>query len=200
MDGYKITEQSYNKNCDIFIEQWQDTNEVDNGKIETFIELLPQNAKILDVGAGFGKDVTYFCNKGFDCIGIDFCDEFIKKSKELYSNVNIYKMSFLEIDFPENTFDALWSRGALFHISKKDFDTVISKLRRILKPNGVFYVQLIAGDHDGLIDRIGDVEGAAYYSYYSADELDSILLKHGFVYIKEYPFEGWINHYYRLNK
>jgi ubiquinone/menaquinone biosynthesis C-methylase UbiE len=86
---------------------------------------LPQKAKILDIGAGFGKDVTYFCDRGFDCIGIDFCDEFIKQSKMLYENVLIYKMSFLEIDFPENTFDALWSRGALFHISKKDFHTVL---------------------------------------------------------------------------
>ena len=70
----------------------------------------------------------------------------------------------------------------------------------ILKPSGVFYIQLIAGDHDGLIDRIGDVEGDAHYSYYSVDELNGIMAKHGFAYIKEYPVEGWINHYYRLQK
>ena len=200
MDNYITTKQSYEDNSDIFIEQWKDTNNKDNGKIETFIELLPPKAKILDVAAGFGKDVTYFCDRGFECIGIDFCDEFIKKSKELYSNVIIHKMSFLEIDFPENTFDALWSRGALFHISKRDFLTVLNKLSMILKPDGVFYIQLIAGNHDDLIDRIGNVEGYAHYSYSSVDELKTIMEKCGFVYIKEFPIEGWINHYYRLKK
>ena len=173
---------------------------MDNGKIETFIGLLPKTAKILDIGAGFGKDVTYFCNRGFNCIGIDFCDEFIRKSKLLYSNVDIYKMNFLEIDFPENTFDALWSRGALFHISKDDFNAVVNKLNKILKPNGVFYIQLIAGSYDGIINSIGNIEGTAHYSYYSTDELKTIMLRYGFEYIKEYPIEGWINHYYRLNK
>ena len=200
MDNYEVTKQSYESNSNIFIEQWKDTNESDNGKIETFIELLPQNARILDVGAGFGKDVTYLCDKGFDCIGIDFCDEFIRKSKELYSNVKIYKTNFLEIDFPENAFDALWSRGALFHLSKVDFNAVISKLSMILKTKGVFYIQLIEGIHDDLIDSIGNIEGAAHYSYYTVDELKSIMSEYGFTYIKEYPFEGWINHYYRLNK
>ena len=200
MENYDLTKQSYEKNSDVFIERWKDTNELDNGKIETFIELLAPKATILDIGAGFGKDVTYFCNKGFNCVGIDFCDEFIRRSKELYTNVVIHKMSFLEIVFPENSFDALWSRGALFHISKSDFEQVLQKLNVILKPSGVFYIQLIAGDHDGLIDRIGDVEGDAHYSYYSVDELNGIMAKHGFAYIKEYPVEGWINHYYRLQK
>jgi hypothetical protein len=70
----------------------------------------------------------------------------------------------------------------------------------ILKPEGVFYIQLIAGDHDGFIDKIGNIEGYAHYSYYSVDELKSIMSEHGFIYIKEYSVEGWINHYYRLNK
>ena len=175
MDNYDVTKQSYEKNSNDFVEQWKDTNKNDNGKIETFIELLPENAKILDIGAGFGKDVNCFCNSGFDCIGIDFCDEFINKSKELYTNVEIYKMSFLEIEFPENTFDALWSRGTLFHISKKDFCLVMKKLRVILKPGGVFYIQLIAGNYDGLIDKIGNTDGSAHYSYYSVDELNAIM-------------------------
>ena len=174
MKNYEITKQSYEENSDVFISKWKDTNKEDSGKIENFIELLPAGAKILDIGAGFGKDVNYFCDKGFDCIGVDFCDEFIRKSKILYTNVEIYKMSFLEIDFPENTFDGLWSRGALFHISKEDFNTVLGKLSFILKDGGVFYIQLIDGEHDDLIDSIGDVETAAHYAYYSVVSLKGL--------------------------
>lgn len=200
MENYSATRQSYEKNSNIFIDQWKDTNTQDSGKIEKFIAMLPQKAKILDVGAGFGKDVTYFCDRGFDCIGIDFCEAFIEKSKVLYSNVEIQQMSFLEIDFPANTFDALWSRGALFHISKQDFAEVLKKLRLILKPGGFFYLQLIAGDHDALVDRIGSVEGDAHYAFYAADELKAMMAGCGFVYLDEYPVDGWLNHYYRLEK
>lgn len=200
MKNYDLTKQAYEENCDTFVEQWIDTNALDSGKIETFIEMLEPNVKILDIGAGFGKDVNYFCNKGFDCIGIDFCDNFIEKSKVLYDNVRIDKMNFLEMTFPQDCFDALWSRGALFHISKEDFHKVIEQLSNILKSNGIFYIQLIAGDHDALRDHIGNVEAHAHYSYYTADELQTILGTYGFEYIKEYPVKGWLNHYYRLVK
>ena len=200
MKNYDVTKLSYENSSETFVEQWKDTNIIDNGKIETFIHLIPKKSKILDVGAGFGKDVNYFCNKGFECIGIDFCDKFIQQSKELYTNVEIYKMNFLEIDFPENSFDGLWSRGALFHISKEDFRKVVGVLSNILKPNGIFYIQLIAGSHDDMIDRIGKVEHPAHYSYYSVDELKKIMSEHGFEYVKEYPIDGWLNHYYRLIK
>ena len=141
---YNITKQSYETNSDIFIQQWKDSNETDKGKIETFISMIAENAKILDVGAGFGKDVHYFNNRGFDCLGIDFCDEFIAKSKLLYDNVNIIKMSFHDIDFPDDTFDALWARGSLFHISKTDFKIVINRLSEVLKKGGTFYIQMIS--------------------------------------------------------
>jgi SAM-dependent methyltransferase len=200
MKNYDITKQTYETNSDIFIDQWKDTNIIDNGKIETYIELLPTKAKILDIGAGFGKDVNYFCNKGLDCIGIDFCDKFIQKSKQLYSNVNIIKMSFLDIDFSENTFDGLWSRGSLFHLSKNDFIKVIKILGNILKPNGVFYIQLIEGNQDVMLERVGSVESPAHYSYYTENELKVIMNKYNFEFEKEYPVDGWLNHFYRLKK
>ena len=203
MENYQKTKQSYEKNSKGFVNQWKDTNAIDNTKIEKFIALLPQKTeeiKILDIGAGFGKDVHYLCNKGFDCVGIDFCDEFIAQSKTLYTNVNILKMSFLEIDFSENSFDALWSRGALFHISKDDFGKVLKILQKILKPGGVFYLQLIEGEHDGLLGSIGKTEGAAHYSYYTAAELSALMATRGFSMIATHPESGWLNHYYRLSK
>lgn len=200
MKKYDLTKNSYEENYKIFVEQWKDTNAIDNGKIEAFIQMIEPKSKILDIGAGFGKDVNYFCNKNFDCIGIDFCDNFIKESKNLYDNVTIHKMSFLEIDFPPNTFNALWSRGALFHLSKSDFKTVVKRLVDILKPNGIFYIQLIEGNYDDMTENIGNVESAAYYSSYTSDELIACMNECGFQYIKEYPVKGWLNHYYKLIK
>lgn len=199
-NNYLETKQTYEKNADVFAAKWKDTNIQNNEKIEKFIGYLKKGAKILDIGAGFGKDVSYFCDKGFDCIGFDFCDEFIKRSKELYDNVKILKMDFLHIDFPDNSFDALWSRGALFHISKSDFAIVIKKLSRILKNEGIFYLQLKEGYNDNMLDRIGNVEGQAYYAYYSKEELNSIMQQNGFELINEYFVEGWLNHYYKLKK
>lgn len=60
MEKYNITKTAYEENCDTFIEQWKDTNLKDNSKIEIFIELIRPKSKILDIGAGFGKDVSYF--------------------------------------------------------------------------------------------------------------------------------------------
>lgn len=198
--NYSTTKQTYESNADVFIAKWKDTNIINNDKIEKFISMLNKGARILDIGAGFGKDVSYFCDKGFDCIGIDFCDTFIKKSKEMYSNVNIQKMDFLNIDFSSNSFDALWSRGALFHISKSDFSCMLKKLRDILKPAGLFYIQLIEGDCDTMLTEIGDVKSPAHYSYYSKNELNTVMKENSFVFVDEYIVSGWLNHYYKLKK
>ena len=61
----------YNKNAKTFIDG---TVSVDIKHIQdTFLELLPENAKILDFGCGSGRDTKYFLEHGCSVDAMDGC-------------------------------------------------------------------------------------------------------------------------------
>lgn len=196
---YETTKINYEQHAEQLYMLWKDSNLRSNIKIETFIHLLPLQAKILDVGAGFGKDMIYFINRGFNTIGVDTCKAFIEKARELYPNCQIIEMDFLDMGFEENEFDGVWSRGTLFHLTKGDFIKVIERIRKFLRPNGILYLQMMEGEFEG-ISNISTTTAVAWYSYYTAQELRGILSEYGFNFIHEIKIEGWMNHYYRLAK
>lgn len=197
MNDYKITRQTYESFAEDFHLRWKDTNKTNSEKIESFIRCLRPGAKILDVGAGSGKDMKYLIERGFECVGIDKSKAFIEIARN--EGIEIEEVDFLDMNFPEDSFDAIWSRGSLFHISKNDFRKVISKLRNFLKRDGVFYLQLIEGCFEG-IDTIGNTKAKAFYSHYQKQELRSIMLENSFHFEKEIKIDGWINDYYKCLK
>lgn len=198
-DTYQLTKDSYEEHAEGLYLLWKDSNLKSNAKIEAFISMLPPGGKILDVGAGFGKDLVYFLDKGFECVGVDSCKAFIEKATELCPRCHILEMDFLDMEFEEHEFDGVWARGTLFHLTKADFRKVLGKIQRFLKPGGIFYLQMIEGSYEG-VDRIASSEAVALYSYYRPDELKEIMLEYGFLFTHEIPRKGWLNHCYRSTK
>src|SRR5579859_1416968 len=133
-DSYQLTKNNYEKYAEELYLLWKDSNLRSNIKIEIFISMLPPQGKILDVGAGFGKDLIYFMDKGFECIGVDTCKAFIEIARKICSQCKMVEMDFLAMGFKENGFDGIWSRGTLFHLTKVDFRKALLKIRKFLKP------------------------------------------------------------------
>ncbi len=198
-DLYSITNNSYKLNHEDFYDKWKNSNEINSEKIDYFISLLKPGSQVLDVGAGFGKDVFYFNSKGLRSIGVDNCREFIKKGKKNYGNIEIIETDFLSMEFDENTFDGVWSRGSLFHISKYDFSKVIEMIRHYSKNNSVFYILMKEGNTE-LVQNIGSSEYKGYYALYEEKELEEIFSRNGYTIIKNESKDNWISHFYRLKK
>ena len=109
-------------------------------------ELLPKikNPNILDVGCGTGVPTIELAKiSDGHVIGIDIDETSLnllrRKVKEMGLNkqVNGLKDSLLTMDFPEESFDIIWSEGSIFVIG---FETGIKKWRRFLKPNGFLVI------------------------------------------------------------
>ena len=50
---------------------------------QSFLNLLPANAHILDLGCGSGRDSLAFKNKGYRVTAIDYSEALVKKATEL---------------------------------------------------------------------------------------------------------------------
>jgi ubiquinone/menaquinone biosynthesis C-methylase UbiE len=91
--------------------------------------------KVLDVGCGAGKLAIYLSEKlGCDSTGIDFSTSNIEKARRNSRDVKFEVQSGEEMDFANNTFDAVVSLKALHEIPNPM--KALKESNRVLKEEG----------------------------------------------------------------
>ncbi len=114
-----------------------------------FVEILKKNKakKVLDLGSGSGRHVVYFAKEGFDSFGIDISKEGIKitknwlKKENLKANLKIGNI-YEKLPYADNFFDAILTTGVICHSDIKGIRKTIKEIERILKPNGLIFVNV----------------------------------------------------------
>lgn len=126
----------------------QDTRGVDVAPIyEPFLELVPAGGRILDLGCGSGRDARAFKERGFSVVAADASAEMVRLTVE-YAGVEACLCRFDELEFdPE--FDGVWACASLLHVPRAEFDGVVAKVARVLKPGGVLYASFKPGEWEG---------------------------------------------------
>ena len=67
---------------------------------EKFVELLPENAYILDVGCGSGRETKVFMDLGFNVFAFDGSVEMCKLASE-HTGIDVKHMLVQDIDFED---------------------------------------------------------------------------------------------------
>ena len=127
-------------------------------------KILPKckNPHILDIGCGSGVPTIELAKiSNGHVIGIDIdltsLNLLRRKIKEMGLNnrVSVIEDSILTMNFPEESFDIIWSEGSIFVIG---FENSLRKWRRFLKPNGFLVIHDENKDKNkklGLITKYG---------------------------------------------
>lgn len=105
-------------------------------------EITPMvQPKILDVGCGIGGTTRYMANllPGSNITGITLSPEQAKRATDLAKernvpNANFQVMNALAMDFPDNSFDAVWGCESGEHMPDKK--KYVQEMSRVLKPGG----------------------------------------------------------------
>lgn len=85
----------YKQNVKSFIDGTRDVNFAEIQ--DTFLELLPENARILDFGCGSGRDAKYFLEQGYMVDAIDGSLELCIAASD-YTGLNVKHMLFQELN------------------------------------------------------------------------------------------------------
>lgn len=131
----------YNQNA---TEYFEETMNLDLEEVmQPFVELLPENAEVLDLGCGSGRDVISLEEHGFSVTAMDGSQEMCKLA-EIHTNMEVLHLSYDEMDFDE-VFQGIWACASLVHISYNKMPIVLGKVLDALKEGGILYFSVRHG-------------------------------------------------------
>lgn len=120
---------------------------------------------ILDAGCGGGRNLVYFLQNQFQVFGVDEKPQAIEHVRIMAKNLapnlppeNFQVASVEKMPFQDAQFDAVISSAVLhFAADVKHFEEMLAEMRRVLKPNGIFFARLASSiGIENLIKPIGD--------------------------------------------
>lgn len=194
----KITLETYNTTA----KQWSENHAIVGfwkEEMEIFRTLLP-NGKILEVGAGGGRDAKELIVLGYEYIGTDISTSLIEVAKKEIPNATFLAQSVYDLDFPEGTqFDGFWASAVLLHIPKTKIDGALQRITKFMRDGAVGFISLKQGGGERLEDD------KRFFVYYSEGEFRQILQRNSFevVQITVRPVNGkttWLCFFVRVLK
>ena len=159
--------------------------------------------KIADIGCGTGAS-TRVLAQALDAsvTAVDFLPDFLRdleitaERHNLSERVETLAASMDALPFAEQSFDAIWSEGAIYNIG---FTNGIKAWRRFLKPDGILAVSELTWLTQ---ERPAELEQHWLREYPEVDTASAkmaILEQNGFVPVGYFPLPKrcWLDNYYR---
>jgi SAM-dependent methyltransferase len=173
MSNKKTLKQSYNNYASergkSTIEPWKAKER------DQFLHHLKgeNSSSLLEIGAGPGRDSLYFKQQGLDVTCVDLSDEMVKlcRDKGLYAQV----MDFYNLEFLDQSFDAVYALNCLLHVPKANLDSVLKEIHRVLRDGGLFFCGVYGGqDTEGIWEK-DNYEPKRFFSMYPDEDIEKIM-------------------------
>lgn len=107
------------------------------------IQDLPDNARVLDIGAGYGGSARLIVReKGWQvtCLNLSEVQNQRNRDKNkeqgLADKIDVHDGNFEDLPFEAESFDAVWCQDSILHSG--DREKVFQEVDRVLKPGGAF--------------------------------------------------------------
>ena len=126
------------------------------------LRMIPEiyKPRILDIGCGSGVSTLELARlTNGEIIGLDIdqnaLDRLNKKIEKsgLSDRFKILNCSLLDMDFPDESFDIVWSEGSIFVIG---FKKGLQKWKRLIRPGGFIVVHDEMGDVEEKLEQISN--------------------------------------------
>lgn len=120
-------------------------------------ELLP-TGKVLEIGSGGGRDAKELIAKGYKYTGTDVSKGLLEEARKANPSTVFLRQSVYDLDFPDNTFDGFWASAVLLHIPKDRIDEALSRLRAVVRNDGIGFISIKQGEGQKIEEYEPDME------------------------------------------
>jgi len=140
-----------------------------------FLELFKSEHKqsLLEIGAGHGRDSKFFQENGLQVSCIDLSPEMVKLCQQKGLNARV--MDMIDLDFGDESFDAVYSLNSLLHLPKTELPFVLHEVKRVLKADGLFFLGVYGGyDFEGSWEKDSYIP-KRFFSFHSDEGLQRVV-------------------------
>lgn len=150
-----------------------------------FEKYLDKDSTILDLGAGSGRTYSYFKEKGYKYIGLDFSQKMQEYAYLLHGNFSYINDDMVNLKdyFSSNSIDAIFAVYSLFHLPNNDLKNLFANVYDILKDNGIFLFTYQVGLGEEMTDEpyLEDKgKNVVYMNYQTDEEINNYLEQFSF--------------------
>jgi len=142
---------------------------------------------LLEVGSGPGVHGRWFAENGLQVTCTDLSREHVRLCRE--KGLEAYVMPFLELDFGERRFDAVFALNCLLHVPPADFAMVLERIREAIRPTGLFVLGQYGGETRDGVEESDHYRPPRYFSWLSDESLLRAVVEAGFEVIDFHPVD-----------
>ena len=157
----------------------------DDDYCEAFINALPENSKVLDLGCGPGTDSKILIDRGLQITGIDLSDELIRIAADTNPTGSFVQGNMLDLPFGSHQFDGLFAKASLLHLPKEDVAQALQEIVKVVKPGGIIHIAIKGGDGERIVkeDKFG-YEFERFFSFWKIEDFEILLRDAGTTIIR----------------
>ncbi len=154
-------------------------------QLEKFIGMLPQGARVLDVGYAAGRDSALLRDKGCQVTGIDLAEKFLEIALREVSGVEFLRMDARDLaTFPNETFDGVLAHAVLLNQAREETPSILQGFARVLKASGVCLVAVKEGPGEKFIGEALVENMKRRETYFAQHEMEGLLKDSGFAIVR----------------
>lgn len=167
MEETNKTIDYYNSNA---AQYFSNTVNVDMSECcDRFIKYVVPGGRIIDIGAGSGRDIKYFKARGYVVEGIDASVEMCRLAAD-YSGAEV-SCERIQDWHPEEKYDGIWANASLLHLLFNEIEEFVCRASDYLKPDGVLYISMKTGIQTGCDNK------GRFFTTFSEEKVQQIVAK-----------------------
>lgn len=109
--------------------------------LRSLIPHIPETGRLLEIGAGSGRDAVFWLNQGYDVTAIDgsksMVEEAFTRHPPLIGRLTRHVLPAV-LPFPDHSFDIVVSMAMIMHLAPSDLPPVFSDIARVLAEGGIY--------------------------------------------------------------